>query len=439
MTELHGWGRAPVVEARELLSEDLAAATRSAALSRGLGRSYGDSSLPASARESVVTSTLADRLIAFDAASGLLRAEAGFSLEQLYRVFLPRGWFTPVAPGTQFVTLGGMVAADVHGKNHHVAGCFGAHVTALRMRVADGRIVDCSPADNADLFHATIGGMGLIGHILEVEVRLVRVPSPWIYSESVRVPDIDAFIEALKEAAAVWPQTVGWIDCITPGRHLGRGHLIKGRWATAEEAPHDPPVPKWRLRVPFELPSGLLNRVTVRAFNTLYYWKHVQKKKQGIVHPEAYFWPLDQMTEWNKLYGRRGMTQYQCVLPESAGPGAARRFLELLVEKGGASPLCVIKDCGPEGVGVLSFPRKGISIAVDIPVTARTQELVDSLNQQVLGEGGRIYLAKDAFTRPDHFRRMEGARLEALQAIRKKWDPAGRIRSAQSVRLFGDA
>jgi decaprenylphospho-beta-D-ribofuranose 2-oxidase len=149
MTELHGWGRAPVVQAHELLSEDLALVTRAAALSRGLGRSYGDSSLPASAREVVVTSTLADRIIAFDPETGLLRAEAGFTLEQLYRIFLPRGWFTPVAPGTQFVTLGGMVAADIHGKNHHVAGCFGAHVTALRMRVADGRIVDCSPSANA--------------------------------------------------------------------------------------------------------------------------------------------------------------------------------------------------------------------------------------------------------------------------------------------------
>jgi len=439
MTELHGWGRSPVVQARELLSEDLERATRGAALSRGLGRSYGDSSLPASADEPVVTSTLADRILAFDPATGLLRAEAGFTLEQLYRTFVPRGFFTPVAPGTQFVTLGGMVAADVHGKNHHVEGCFGSHVTWMKIRVADGRIVECTRALNGDLFRATIGGMGLLGHILEVEVKLVRIPSPWIYSESERVPDIDTFVEALKEAAAIWPQTVGWIDCATPGRHLGRGILIKGRWARSDEAPADPPTPKWRLRVPFELPSGLLNRVTVRAFNTAYYWKHIQREKKGIVHPEAYFWPLDQATEWYRLYGRRGMTQYQCVLPESAGPGAARRFLELLVERGGASPLCVIKDCGAEGVGTLSFPRKGMSIAVDIPVTKRTQELVDALNEQVLREGGRIYLAKDAFTRPDHFRQMEGSRLTELLAIRKKWDPEGRIRSAQSVRLFGDA
>lgn len=438
MTELSGWGRAPVVRALEVLSEDLPEATKTAALSRGLGRSYGDSALPATERESIVTSTMADRILAFDPTSGVLRAEAGFSLEELARVFLPRGFFTPVSPGTQFVTLGGMVAADVHGKNHHVAGCFGAHVTWLKMRVADGRIVECTPTENPDLFRATIGGMGLLGHILEVEVKLVRVPSPWIYSESVRVPDIDAYLTALKEAAAVWPQTVGWIDCVTGGKHLGRGILIKGRWAEPGEAPEDPPAPKRRLRVPFELPSGLLNRFTVRAFNTLYYWKHIQREKKGIIHPEAYFWPLDFATEWYRLYGRRGMTQYQCVLPDSAGPGAARRFLEVLVAQGGASPLCVIKDCGPEGAGVLSFPKKGISIAVDIPVTRRTQALIDALNEQVLRDGGRIYLAKDAFTRPEHFRQMEGPRLAELQRIRKKWDPTGRIRSAQSVRLFGD-
>jgi FAD/FMN-containing dehydrogenase len=439
LTPLSGWGHAPVVLAHEVLSEDLPGATRTAALSRGLGRSYGDSSLPASQAETVVTATRADRILAFDPQTGVLRAEAGFTLEQLYRVFLPRGFFTPVAPGTQFVTLGGMVAADVHGKNHHVAGCFGAHVTALVLRVADGRIVTCTPTEEVDLFRATIGGMGLTGHILEVEVKLVRVPSPWIYSESVRVPDLDAFIVALKEAAAVWPQTVGWIDCVTPGKHLGRGHLIKGRWATPEEAPGDPPTPKVRLSVPFRLPSGLLNRATVRLFNTGLYYSHVRRERKGVVHPEAYFWPLDQAREWYRLYGRRGMTQYQCVLPDSAGPGAARRFLELLVERGGASPLCVIKDCGPEGMGVLSFPRKGISIAVDIPVTARTQGLVDALNQLVLAEGGRIYLAKDAFTRPEDFRAMEGERLDVFLGIRKRWDPTGRIRSAQSLRLLGDA
>jgi FAD/FMN-containing dehydrogenase len=437
MTALSGWGRAPIVDAAELRSEDLEAATRAAPLSRGLGRSYGDSSLPAPGDGRVVNTVLADRILGFDPATGVLRAEAGFSLEQLYRIFLGRGWFTPVSPGTQFVTLGGAVASDVHGKNHHREGCLGRHVLGLRMRVADGRIVSCSPTENADLFRATIGGMGLTGHILEVELRLARVPSPWIWSESERVANIDDYIAALKAAAPLWPQTVGWIDCLATGKHLGRGVLIKGRWATPDEAPAHPPRPKRRVRVPVNLPSGLLNAVTARAFNTLYYHLHPRSVKKGVVHPESYFYPLDMLRDWYRLYGKKGMTQYQCVLPESAGPGAARRFLEVLAARGGASPLCVIKDCGAEGVGVLSFPRPGISIAVDIPVRAGTQALVDALNEQVIADGGRIYLSKDAFTRAEHFQKME-PRLAEFDAIRRRWDPARRIKSAQSVRLMGD-
>jgi decaprenylphospho-beta-D-ribofuranose 2-oxidase len=434
---LSGWGRVPIVEGRESLSENLPHITVGASLSRGLGRSYGDSSLPATPDACVAGSVLADRILSFDGETGLLRAEAGLSLHQLVRTFLPRGFFTPVSPGTKFVTLGGMVASDIHGKNHHRDGCFGEHVTSLKVRVADGRIVDCSPTVERDLFRATLGGMGLMGHILEVEFRMKRIPSPWIYCESVKVPDIDAYVAALKEAAPLWPQTVGWIDCSIPGKNMGRGILIKGRWAEPHEAGPHAPKPKRPVAVPFDLPSGLANRFTVRVFNALLWAKQISRVKRGVVHPESYFYPLDQLRNWNRLYGRRGMAQYQCVLPDSAGPGAARRFLELLVRRGGASPLCVIKDCGPEGIGLLSFPRPGISIAVDLPVRDDTQSLVDALNELVLAEGGRIYLAKDAFTRAVHFQAME-PRLAEWQAIRKRWDPSGRITSAQSVRVLGD-
>jgi len=437
LVTLSGWGRVPTVEGRELLSEDLADITQKASLSRGLGRSYGDSSLPAGGDTQVAGTVMADRILAFNATSGRLRAEAGFSLHQLLEVFLPRGWFTPVTPGTKFVTLGGMVASDVHGKGHHRDGCFGQHVTSLRLRVADGRIVDCSPTVERELFRATLGGMGLTGHILEVEFTLVRVPSPWIYSESVKVPNIDSYIAALKEAAPLWPQTVGWIDCSSPGKNLGRGILIKGRWATLDEAGKRILKPKSAIPVPFNLPSGLINGFTTRIGNAVLWAKQVSAVNKAIVHPETYFYPLDKLKNWNRLYGRRGMTQYQCVLPDESGPGAARRFLELLVSRGGASPLCVIKDCGPEGLGMLSFPKPGVSIALDLPVRDDTQALVDALNELVIKEGGRIYLAKDAFTRAEHFRAME-PRLDAWQKVRRQWDPELRLRSAQSVRVFGD-
>jgi FAD/FMN-containing dehydrogenase len=220
---------------------------------------------------------------------------------------------------------------------------------------------------------------------------------------------------------------------------MGRGILLKGRWAELAEAPTKPPTPKRRISVPFDLPGWVLGRWTVRAFNFLYYWRHFRKIKQGIMHPESFFYPLDALLDWNRMYGKRGFTQYQCILPAHDARGAARRFLDLLTTRGGASFLCVIKDCGPQGKGLISFPMAGISIALDIPVVSgQTQALVDCLNEQVIREGGRIYLAKDAFTRPEHFRSME-PRLEAWSQVRRAWDPDGHLRSAQSVRLLGDA
>ncbi len=218
-----GWGRFPLVDGLVLKSEDLAAISAGASLSRGLGRSYGDSSLPARPDLPVADTTAADRLLAFDPASGILRAEAGASLLDLNRVFLRRGWFVPVSPGTQFVTIGGMVASDVHGKNHHVDGCFGQHVRSVRLRVADGRIIDCSDESEPELFRATIGGMGLTGHILEVEFPMRAIPSPWIWSENQRIDNLDAMVAGLKAAAHDWPMTVGWVDCLARGRTWGGG------------------------------------------------------------------------------------------------------------------------------------------------------------------------------------------------------------------------
>jgi FAD/FMN-containing dehydrogenase len=433
---LAGWGGRGV-PGSEILSEDLERITKGAALSRGLGRSYGDSSLPAPGTTAVVGTVLADRILSFDPATAVLRAEAGLSLRELNRVFMPRGYFPPVTPGTMFVTLGGMVAADVHGKGHHRDGCFGAHVRALKMRLADDRIVECSREQNPDLFRATVGGMGLTGHILEVEFTLARIPSPWIVAESERIPDIDAFLAGLKEASSRWPFTMGWIDCLSRGRAMGRGILMRGRWAEPAEARRAFPKPKRRLSVPFLLPEWLLGRWSMRLFNEGLYRSHVPRLRRRIVHPESFWYPLDAILRWNRIYGRRGFTQYQCVLPSEGGLAAARRFLELLSSRGGASFLCVIKDCGAEGEGLLSFPKPGVSIALDMPVRDDTQAIVDALNERVIADGGRVYLAKDTFTRPEHFRAME-RRLPEWERIRREWDPGARLKSAQSVRILGD-
>jgi FAD/FMN-containing dehydrogenase len=384
----------------------------------------------------VTCSRLADRLISFDPRSGSLRAEAGFALTKLNRLFLPRLWTTPVSPGTQQVTLGGMVASDVHGKNHHVAGCFGEHVRSLTMRVADGRILEVSEQSEADLFRATLGGMGLTGHILEVEVQLERIPSPWIVQEVETAPDLDALVARLHEASRSWPYTVAWMDSLGPN---GRGVVIKGRWAEPDEAPPVLPRPGRTLTVPFDLPRWLLNRHGMGAFNALWFRRYRWSKKRAIVDPQSFFYPLDVLGNWNRLYGDRGFTQYQCVLPDSGNASACRGFFDVLRRNGGRSYLTILKDCGQAGRGMISFPRAGISIALDIPMEgARTQELVDALNRCLIDLGGRIYLAKDALTRPEHFRAMD-PRLARWQAVRHSWDPDARLVSAQSVRLFGDA
>jgi FAD/FMN-containing dehydrogenase len=437
LSTLSGWGRHSA-QGRELVGEDLETISAQAHLSRGLGRSYGDASLPPADQPDVLNTTFADRILSFDEETGAFRAESGLALSELNRLLMPRGYFTPVSPGTSFVTLGGMVAGDVHGKNQHRDGNFGDHVSALKMRVADGRVIECSPEHHADLFFATIGGMGLTGHILEVEFKLRRIPSQWIWQESRRIHDIDEFQDALEESAAQWPYSMGWIDCLARGENMGRGILMTGDWADASQAPSKPPKDGFQPRLRFDWPSWVLNGLTIRAFNELYYRKQWRERSSGMISHKAFTYPLDAIHSWNRMYGRRGFTQYQCVLPREAGRSSARRVLEVLTARGGASFLCVIKDFGREGRGVLSFPRPGITLALDIAVRDDTQALVDALNEQVLEEGGRIYLAKDSFTRREHFEAMEGKRLDDFRAVRDRWDPQRRFRSAQSVRLLGD-
>jgi decaprenylphospho-beta-D-ribofuranose 2-oxidase len=435
---LCGWGRYPLVEGRQVVSEDLETASRGVCLSRGLGRSYGDASLPPPGGRTVIATTLANRILSFDEGTGVLRAEAGFTLAELNRLFYRRGWASPVSPGTQFVTLGGMVASDVHGKNHHVAGCFGEHVLGLRMRVAGGRVLEVDEETEPELFRATIGGMGLTGHILEVSVKLERIPSPWVWRESERVEDLDTLVAKLLADSRSWPFTMSWVDCLRTGRNIGRGIVMRGRWANPEEAPRRLPRMHGRLAVPFDLPSWLLGSWSMRLFNFTYFHAHGRSVRRGVVSPRSFFYPLDAIRHWNRLYGRHGFTQYQCVLPLVDDSAPYHELFSLLSRRGGASFLSVVKDCGAEGKGMLSFPRPGISVALDLPMQgARTQALVDELNEIVIAAGGRVYLAKDALTRPEHLRAME-PRLEAWNVVRKRWDPDGEIASALSHRLLGD-
>jgi FAD/FMN-containing dehydrogenase len=437
-----GWGRVPVRPGRVARPERLLLPPgEGIVLPRGLGRAYGDAAVPAREDTLVLATPRADRILDWDPVSGRLTAEAGLSFAEILRLFLPRGWFPPVTPGTKFVTLGGCVASDVHGKNHHRDGSFGGFVERLGLITANGREIVCGPDLDRDLFLATIGGMGLTGLITEVTVRLRPVETGWIAMETEAVANLERMVEALAASREDWPYTVGWIDCLAAGPGLGRGVLMRGRHATRAEVPTGDPRGRRALRVPGDAPEWLLSPGAMRAFNGLYYWLKAGRRRgtdgphRSVVSYESFFYPLDMITDWNRLYGRRGFLQFQCVVPRAAGLAAMRELLERIARAGAASFLAVIKDCGPAGPAPLSFPMEGVTLGLDLPHRGpATVELVHTLNAVVIAAGGRIYLAKDAVTRPEDFARMM-PRLPEWRAVRDHWDPAHRFRSAQSVRL----
>jgi FAD/FMN-containing dehydrogenase len=440
-----GWGRFPVRPGQVARPERLGLPPgEGPVLPRGLGRAYGDAAVPAREETLVLETGRADRILDWDPVSGRLTAEAGLSVAEVLRLFLPRGWFPPVTPGTKFVTLGGCVACDVHGKNHHRDGSFGSFVERLALLTADGKEIACGPDQDRELYLATLGGMGLTGLITEVTVRLTPVETGFIAMETEAVPDLDRMIAGLAAARASWAYTVGWIDCLARGPRLGRGVLMRGRHAVRADVPTGDARPRRTVRVPLDAPEWLLSPNTMRAFNSLYYWmkagRRTRGEARGRAHPslvsyESFFYPLDMLLDWNRLYGRRGFLQYQCVVPASAGVAAIRELLDRVARAGAASFLAVIKDCGPGSPAPLSFPMEGITLALDLPYRgAVTEVLVHELNTVVVAAGGRVYLAKDALTRADDFARMM-PRLAEWRAVRDRWDPSHRFRSALSVRL----
>lgn len=363
-------------------------------LPHGLGRSYGDVGLN---RDGVIDATGMDRLIAADWESGVVRAEAGLSLDALLRIAAPRGWFLPVTPGTRFVTLGGAVANDVHGKNHHVAGTFGAHVTALGLARSSGEVLRLTPDDGAGLFAATVGGLGLTGLILWVELRLLAIGSTDIEMETLPLKGLDDFFRVDEESQA-WPYTVAWIDCLARGRRMGRGLYMRGRHAeTGPLKAHRAP----KLQIPVEAPQGLLNPLTLKAFN-LAYRSRPWAIGAARTPYEPFFYPLDSIGGWNRLYGPRGFYQFQGAAPQ---PDTVARLLETVAEARQGSFLTVLKRFGNRASpGLLSFPLPGATFALDFPNRGEeTLRLVRRLNDITVAAGGRLYPAKDAAMTPDQF------------------------------------
>ncbi len=368
----------------------------------GNGRSYGDVCLNDGGH--VLLARGLDRFITFDADTGVLRAEAGVLLSEILDLVVPRGWFLAVTPGTRFVTLGGAVANDVHGKNHHRAGTFGHHVRAFELVRSDGSRRVCTPTENADWFAATLGGLGLTGLITWVEIQLRAIAGPWIQAESRRFANLGDFFALSEESDRTHEFTVAWVDCAARGANLGRGILLSGNFAPAWAGTGKTPQAHGLLNVPLTPPFSLINRLSLNAFNAIYY-----RKPEGafLTHYAPFFYPLDGIGHWNRIYGPRGFLQYQCVLPPDAAEPATRELLARIAKSGQGSFLAVLKRFGDRpSLGMLSFPRPGVTIALDFPMLGReTLRLLDELDTVVAEANGALYPAKDGRMSMDVYNR----------------------------------
>ena len=440
---LSGWGRYPVEschlfrpEKRSEVAATLVSGLQPSYISRGLGRSYGDAALNENA--GVIWHVLLNRFLSFDGASGVLECESGVSLAEIIQYFLPRGWFLPVTPGTKFVTVGGAIAADIHGKNHHRDGSFSNFVLDFRLLTSNGEVLLCSPTVYPEIFWATVGGMGLTGVVLSARLRLRRVDSAYVFVDFHKAPNLDEALETMEASDERYDYSVAWIDALATGKTMGRSVLMRGNHAAAAELPARvrqalaaPAVPQWNLFVDF--PSGTLNRLTVKAFNTAYYAVHRTAPRQ-LASFEKFFYPLDAINQWNRMYGKRGFVQYQIALPQASGRAGLRTILDRLARSGRASFLAVLKRFGDAGSGLLSFPLHGYTLALDIPVARGLVPFLHELDRMTLDYGGRIYLAKDAVVRAEDFAAMY-PKLESFRAIQRKLDPKRLFSSSLARRL----
>ncbi|RZU02659.1 FAD-binding oxidoreductase [Rivibacter subsaxonicus] len=396
--DLSSWGRVlwPKHELHTIEGTAEPLPARPSMLAFGNGRSYGDSNLNPDG--TLLLTRGIDRILGFDAATGVLDAEAGLLLSQVLDLCVPQGWFPAVTPGTQFVTLGGAIANDVHGKNHHRAGSFGHHVLGFELLRSDGSRRWCSPSENADWFAATIGGLGLTGLVTRVRLQLRRIANAGIESETIRFRSLEEFFALSEESAAGFEYTAAWVDCASGGARLGRGLFERGNHASPGVDPVllRPPSAHTR-RMPFTPPVSLVNGLTLKLFNAAYFHRQRGDRVAGVRHYRPWLYPLDALLEWNRLYGPRGFYQYQCVVPPAAASRHVRALLGAVAASGMGSFLAVLKQFGDRpSPGLLSFPCAGATLALDFPNRgARLEQLFERLDRIVLEAGGRLYPAKD--------------------------------------------
>lgn len=435
--EITGWGRFPIVTADvhepvdfsslQMLLTSNNPATKLVA--RGAGRSYGDSALA----QRVISSRFMDNFSALDESNLTIRCGAGVTLDAILRVCVPRGWFLPVVPGTSHVSVGGAIAADVHGKNHHVDGTFCDHLTAITLLLANGDLLSCSPSKNQEIFHATCGGMGLTGIIIDATIQLRAVPGAFIQSHSLVANNLQECFELLENNQGKH-YSVAWLDCLARGPALGRSILFLGDHIADRHKRPAAYQTRLGITVPFNTPGFLLNRQSMTLFNNTYFKLKRRASKPAAVKYNSFFFPLDNIANWNRLYGAKGFLQYQFLVPEDSAYEAIAAVLHKVAKSGKGSFLSVLKKMGPANKNYLSFPASGFTLALDFKFERSLFPLLEQLDEIVLAYSGRLYLAKDARMNEKVFK-AGYPQWEKFAEIKRKVDPKGLFASLQSDRI----
>lgn len=426
--EISNWGNYPVVE-KEIKSEESISkikeyiSSNNEIIARGNGRCYGDASLG----EHIFSTLKLNKFISFDRSNGIIECESGVLLSDILEVAVPQSYFLYVTPGTKFITIGGAIAADIHGKNHHFEGSFCEYLLEFKILTENSEVINCSRTENADLFWATVGGMGLTGIIISAKIKLKNIDTSFIRQESIKAENLDE-IFALFEESSDWTYNVAWIDCLQKGKHIGRSIMMRGEHALIPDIAkkfRDRPFKissKFSPTVPFYFPNFVLNNLTVKIFNFFFYNKQRSKFKKSITDYETFFYPLDAVKDWNKIYGKSGFIQYQMVIPKENGKKGMREILETIASSGNGSFLAVLKLFGkPNRDAYNSFPMEGYTLALDFKVNKKLVSLVEKLDQIVESYGGRIYLAKDSMSKSsltDYLRNTRNSKFNSIQQKR---------------------
>lgn len=436
MASISNWGNYPVIDATltefETSKQAIDLLKDHETLSvRGSGLSYGDASLA----EAILSAIKFNKVLAFDHVNGVITTESGATLDSILKIIVPKGWFLPVTPGTKFITVGGAVAGDVHGKNHHKEGSFCKYVVRMSVLLATGEIIFCSPSENVELFNTVCGGLGLSGLILTIQFSLKPIESSYIHQRNIIVHNLNQMLDQLQRFKDA-TYSVAWIDCLARANQMGRGVIMLGEHSRANDIDakrnflvHKDPA----ISVPFPFPSFVLNSVNIRIFNTLYFYKHRFGKKDFIVHYDSFFYPLDFIKNWNRMYGLRGFLQYQIVLPFSTAESGLWEILQSVSASGMASFLAVLKVLGPSEFPI-SFPLPGFTLALDFPVNKRIFPFLEELDKKVIKLGGRVYLVKDARMSAETYK-MGYPNADHFKEMVQKFNPSGKFSTSLSKRL----